>query len=179
MGTTPRSPRHVSEVSTAFDATAPTSATPRGVPTGGIGPTRAWSQRGHRQGRGSSCVSRSSHHRGCRCRRPATAGPRSSSTAWLPASRRPATTSCSSPQVTRHAPVPKAFVRSHAAPEQLGKSFVELHHLIHAYEAVRDFDIVHDHTITGPIYAKGHSDAQVVTTNHGPFTEELDDIYSR
>jgi len=76
-------------------------------------------------------------------------------------------------------PVPKAFVRSLSAPEQLGKSFVELHHLIHAYEAVRDFDIVHDHTITGPIYAEGHTGAHVVTTNHGPFTEELDDIYSR
>lgn len=51
--------------------------------------------------------------------------------------------------------------------------------MIHAYEAVRDFDIVHDHTITGPIYAEGHCDGHAVTTNHGPFTEELDDIYSR
>jgi glycosyltransferase involved in cell wall biosynthesis len=76
-------------------------------------------------------------------------------------------------------PVPKAFVRSLAAPEQLGQSFVELQHLIHAYDAVGDFDIVHDHTITGPIYAEGHCDAHVVTTNHGPFTEELDDIYGR
>jgi len=76
-------------------------------------------------------------------------------------------------------PVPRAWVREHAVPEHIGESFLELHHLIHAYDAVADFDIVHDHTIIGPTYAKGRCRGRVVTTNHGPFRTELNDIYLR
>jgi glycosyltransferase involved in cell wall biosynthesis len=76
-------------------------------------------------------------------------------------------------------PVPKAWIRARAVPEQIGQSFIELHHLMHAYDAVADFDIVHDHTVIGPSYAEGRCLSQVVTTNHGPFREELDEIYSR
>jgi glycosyltransferase involved in cell wall biosynthesis len=56
---------------------------------------------------------------------------------------------------------------------------VELHHLIHAYERVADFDIVHDHTVLGPLYGQGRCRGQMVTTNHGPFTAEVDAIYER
>ena len=44
---------------------------------------------------------------------------------------------------------------------------IELHHLIHAYDQVADFDIIHDHTVLGPVYAQGRCRGQVVTTNHG------------
>ena len=47
-----------------------------------------------------------------------------------------------------------------------------------AYDAVRDFDIVHDHTVMGPVYAERFPDLPVVTTIHGPFNDELTDLYS-
>ncbi len=74
-------------------------------------------------------------------------------------------------------PVPRAWARERAAPDQMGQSVIELQHLIHAYERVADFDIIHDHTVLGPVYAVGRCRGQVVATNHGPFTPELNDIY--
>ncbi|MCU0263340.1 MAG: glycosyltransferase family 4 protein [Candidatus Nanopelagicales bacterium] len=76
-------------------------------------------------------------------------------------------------------PVPRAWVRERSDLDLLGLAVVELHHLIHAYDKVADFDIIHDHTILGPVYAQGRCRGQVVTTNHGPFTAELNDIYAR
>ena len=75
--------------------------------------------------------------------------------------------------------VPKSWARARSAPEQMGQSVVELHHLIHAYEQVADFDIVHDHTMLGPLYGHGRCRGQMVTTNHGPFTPEVNAIYDR
>ena len=54
---------------------------------------------------------------------------------------------------------------------------MELRHLIHAYDAVQDYDLVHDHTVVGPVYAARFPRLRVVTTNHGPFNDELADIY--
>jgi glycosyltransferase involved in cell wall biosynthesis len=48
-----------------------------------------------------------------------------------------------------------------------------------AYDAIQDFDIVHDHTIFGPFYAERYPHLNVLTTNHGPFNDELTDLYSR
>jgi len=76
-------------------------------------------------------------------------------------------------------PVPQKWVRERATPEQIGQSFIEMHHLIHAYDAVADFDIIHDHTVVGPTVAQTRKTGRVVTTNHGPFTNELNDIYAR
>ena len=76
-------------------------------------------------------------------------------------------------------PVPTKWVRDRAAPEYIGQSFVEVHHLIHAYDAVADFDIIHDHTVVGPTMAECRARGRVVTTNHGPFTNELNVIYGR
>ena len=55
----------------------------------------------------------------------------------------------------------------------------ELRHVIRAYDAVRDFgaDVVHDHTLVGPVYAAQFPDLRVVTTNHGPFNGDLDVVY--
>lgn len=76
-------------------------------------------------------------------------------------------------------PVHRAWVRERAAAEMIGESYIELHHLVRAYDRVADYDIVHDHTIIGPIYSTGRCRGKVVTTNHGPFRDELNDIYLR
>jgi glycosyltransferase involved in cell wall biosynthesis len=57
----------------------------------------------------------------------------------------------------------------------------ELRHVMDAYEAAQEWraDIVHDHTMTGPVWSQVHSSPPVVTTNHGPFDEPLRSIYRR
>ena len=49
----------------------------------------------------------------------------------------------------------------------------EINHVVHAYAAVHDWgaDVVHDHTLVGPLYANRFP-VPVVTTNHGPFDGE-------
>ena len=53
----------------------------------------------------------------------------------------------------------------------------ELRHVIAAYEQLAGFDIIHDHTLLGPIYAQWFDGLPVVTTNHGPFESELYELY--
>ena len=60
----------------------------------------------------------------------------------------------------------------------LAGSDAELHQVIRAYEALRGVDIVHDHTILGPLYAQTIATPPVVTTNHSPFTAEIRDVYT-
>jgi len=57
----------------------------------------------------------------------------------------------------------------------------ELHHAIDAHDTAAEWgaDVVHDHTIGGPVWAQLHSRVPVVTTNHGPFAPPLDVIYRR
>lgn len=57
----------------------------------------------------------------------------------------------------------------------------ELHHVMDAYDRAHAWgaDVVHDHTITGPVWAQGRGTVPVVTTNHGPFVPPLDAIYRR
>ncbi|TAN24962.1 MAG: hypothetical protein EPN30_05730, partial [Actinomycetota bacterium] len=56
-------------------------------------------------------------------------------------------------------------------------TLAELLHVVSAYEAARDFDIVHDHTLVGPAYSGGYPGLPVVTTNHIPFTGGMDEYY--
>lgn len=58
-----------------------------------------------------------------------------------------------------------------------GNSLDEIRHVLHAYEEVRDCDVVHDHTLVGPLYSAAFPDLPVVTTNHGPFNAELIGLY--
>jgi len=76
-------------------------------------------------------------------------------------------------------PVPRSWVLPSAEGMRIGAAVPELRHVMHAYEAVQDYDIVHDHTVMGPPYSALFPDLKVVTTNHGPFNDELTDIYSR
>ena len=76
-------------------------------------------------------------------------------------------------------PVPKAWIYETACTP-IGSCPSEVRHVIHAYEAMRAWgaDIVHDHSLVGPLQAARFPELTVVTTNHGPFTEpELGDLY--
>lgn len=76
-------------------------------------------------------------------------------------------------------PVPRGHVFDHACGEQMGIAALELRHLIRGYAEFERWgaDIVHDHTLIGPVYSHRHPGIAVVTTNHGPFNEELSDLY--
>lgn len=74
-------------------------------------------------------------------------------------------------------PVHVQWVLPAAEGTRIGSAVPEIRHVIHAYEAVHDCDVVHDHTLMGPFYAGRFPDLPVVTTIHGPFNEELTDIY--
>ena len=53
----------------------------------------------------------------------------------------------------------------------------ELAHVVRAYRAMAEMDIIHDHTLAGPLYLNRPPGVPVVTTNHGPFRQPLCDIY--
>jgi glycosyltransferase involved in cell wall biosynthesis len=74
-------------------------------------------------------------------------------------------------------PVPKAWVYEEAQRANLGQVVVELRHVIAAYDALLDRDIVHDHSVVGPMYADRFPNVLTVTTAHGPFSGDLKDVY--
>jgi glycosyltransferase involved in cell wall biosynthesis len=74
-------------------------------------------------------------------------------------------------------PVPRHSIVEFAESVRMGNAVVEQRHVAHAYEALINCDIVHDHTIVGPLYGARFLDLPVVTTNHGPFNVELRDVY--
>lgn len=76
-------------------------------------------------------------------------------------------------------PVPRRWLLAEAEGDRIGMSVPEIRHVMAAYDVVRDAHIVHDHTVLGPIYAERFGGPPVVTTVHGPFNEELADIYGR
>jgi glycosyltransferase involved in cell wall biosynthesis len=74
-------------------------------------------------------------------------------------------------------PVPLLWVYEEAQRPLLGQVVVELRQLIHAYDALQDCDIVHDHTVAGPVYALRYQDLPVVVTAHGAFEGGINDLY--
>ena len=76
-------------------------------------------------------------------------------------------------------PVPMKWALEHSEGTRIGFSVPELRHVLAAYEAVSDCDIIHDHTMIGPVYASALTDVPVVTTIHGPLNVDLIDIYRR
>jgi glycosyltransferase involved in cell wall biosynthesis len=75
-------------------------------------------------------------------------------------------------------PVPRQHTYDRAQGERIGSAVVELNHVIAGYEELAAWgaDLVHDHTLTGPLCA-GRFNIPVVTTNHGPFDGELAALY--
>jgi glycosyltransferase involved in cell wall biosynthesis len=53
----------------------------------------------------------------------------------------------------------------------------ELAHVVTSYAALRDVDVIHDHTVFGPMYRHGARTTPVVTTNHGPFDASARLVY--
>lgn len=59
-------------------------------------------------------------------------------------------------------------------PEPMGSTLPELHHVQVAYEQLADCDVIHDHTLTGPLWAASLQDRPpVLATNHGEFSEPV------
>jgi glycosyltransferase involved in cell wall biosynthesis len=53
----------------------------------------------------------------------------------------------------------------------------EIQHVAAAYEALAGCDVVHDHTLTGPLWGARRRGLHVCTTNHGPFDAKLVTLY--
>jgi glycosyltransferase involved in cell wall biosynthesis len=76
-------------------------------------------------------------------------------------------------------PVPKRWVLEEAEGQRIGKTAPELRHVMNAYEAVQDFDVIHDHTTLGPFYAERFPHLKIATTAHNQLGAEGIDIYTR
>ncbi len=76
-------------------------------------------------------------------------------------------------------PVPRRWVLPEAEGQRIGMAVPELRHVLGAYDVLSDCDVVHDHTLAGPLFAaaRGADHPLVVTTVHGPLNEDLIDIY--
>jgi len=74
-------------------------------------------------------------------------------------------------------PVPSRWTLERAASTRMGRSLEELRHVIGAYGAVASYDIVHDHTLIGPVYARAVRRPLVVTTAHFPIDGEHYALY--
>ncbi|HKN40687.1 MAG TPA: glycosyltransferase [Acidimicrobiia bacterium] len=73
-------------------------------------------------------------------------------------------------------PVPKLHLYDQEAEgDPAGATVIELVHALAGYEALSDCDLVHDHTIAGPLIAPG----PVVTTAHCPLDGEGARLYGR
>jgi glycosyltransferase involved in cell wall biosynthesis len=75
-------------------------------------------------------------------------------------------------------PVPRRWSCERALGTAAMTVAAEARHVVRAYEVLADCDVIHDHTLLGPLYAASVTDTPVVTTNHGPFTDELRDMYA-
>ncbi|MGH3848532.1 MAG: glycosyltransferase family 4 protein [Pseudonocardiaceae bacterium] len=80
-------------------------------------------------------------------------------------------------------PVPIQWYLPQAEGYRIGVTVPELRHVAAAYDFITEgperFDIIHDHTVLGPFYAERFGPLPLVTTVHGPFNDELRDLYLR
>jgi glycosyltransferase involved in cell wall biosynthesis len=74
-------------------------------------------------------------------------------------------------------PVPRKWVYPEALGVGNGGAAEEMYHVIRAYDLLRDVDVIHDHSLVGPLYSQGIDCPPVVTTNHGPFNDVLNPVY--
>ena len=76
-------------------------------------------------------------------------------------------------------PVPRRWIYERALGTEDITVASEARHVVRAYEALANCDVIHDHTLFGPLYAASVTATPVVTTCHGQFTEELRDVYAK
>ncbi|WP_459794296.1 glycosyltransferase family 4 protein [Arthrobacter sp. AD-310] len=74
-------------------------------------------------------------------------------------------------------PVPRVPGMRAADPGGINISLSESSHVVRAYEGLQDVDIIHDHTLSGPLYLHRPSGVPTVTTIHGPIGREAGDVY--
>ncbi len=58
-----------------------------------------------------------------------------------------------------------------------GAEALELRHVIAGYAAAADYDIVHDHTLLGPLVARARGRRGVIATNHNRFSGSARAVY--
>jgi len=69
-------------------------------------------------------------------------------------------------------PVPRKHLLDVSEGMLIGTTTIEIRHVLAAYEALDDCDVIHDHTVIGPLLSRELSTTPVVTTNHGPFADD-------
>jgi glycosyltransferase involved in cell wall biosynthesis len=77
-------------------------------------------------------------------------------------------------------PVQTDFLSAEPMPA-MGSSVDEAAHVLAAYDALADVDVIHDHTLLGPLLAAGAETAAppVVVTHHGVFDSALRRVFAR
>ncbi|WP_309106031.1 glycosyltransferase family 4 protein [Arthrobacter sp.] len=74
-------------------------------------------------------------------------------------------------------PVPLAPGMTESEPGDMGATLSELSHVARAYDAMQGMDLIHDHTMAGPLYLHRAPHIPLVTTIHGPLVPHAVDIY--
>ena len=75
-------------------------------------------------------------------------------------------------------PVTRLWFFEHGV-QPTGTTVEEAAHVLAAYDALADCDLIHDHTVIGPLtWARTRRGPAVVTTNHGEFTPAMRTIYA-
>jgi glycosyltransferase involved in cell wall biosynthesis len=77
-------------------------------------------------------------------------------------------------------PVPRVPGLAEVDPDAgiAGDAITELTHVTKAYAALGDVHVIHDHTVSGPLYRHRPAGIPVVTTNHGPFIPSVNYLFS-
>jgi glycosyltransferase involved in cell wall biosynthesis len=75
-------------------------------------------------------------------------------------------------------PVERTWVHEHAVGTERMTVVDELVHIAAAYEVLDECDVVHDHTLIGPLWGARRRGLHVCTTNHGPFDAALTPLYA-
>lgn len=74
-------------------------------------------------------------------------------------------------------PVPRLPGFQPSDPTTMGITAFELRHLIRAYAALTDVDVIVDNTLAGPIVAPAACAVPIVAIAHGPFMPMIHEIY--
>jgi len=77
------------------------------------------------------------------------------------------------------APAEIRSVLPRGATDSIGQAATELAHVLGAYDILSDVDVIHDHTLCGPLVGAHASSTPVVVTHHGPFDDSTKRIFGR
>jgi glycosyltransferase involved in cell wall biosynthesis len=75
--------------------------------------------------------------------------------------------------------VERRWLFERAGIDRAGSAVAEIRHSAAAYDALAGCDLIHDHTVAGPLLRRPPATPPVVATNHGPFDTDLSDVYRR